>query len=90
MMTDEFSDGSDDLPASLLDEESRIVRWPKKRDDRLACLQFLASKFSSSAFYTEAQVNEVILRHTVQLDHALLRRERAQLSGVIGAAMLSA
>lgn len=59
----------------FLDSEGRIRSWPRKKADKRAVLEYLATKFEAGRTYTEAEVNEIILEWHLFDDHTLLRRE---------------
>lgn len=61
--------------SGLLDEEGRVTRWPKKRDQKQGVLEYLGGKFSVGVEYSEREVNAVIDAWHLFGDHALLRRE---------------
>ena len=45
--------------SQFLDEEGRIVRWPKKTYDKINVLKYLQGKFESDKKYSEMEVNAV-------------------------------
>jgi hypothetical protein len=59
----------------VLDEHLKLKRWPSRRGQRVAVLDYLASKFRDDRTYTEAEVNSLIRYWCVFDDPALLRRE---------------
>jgi hypothetical protein len=59
----------------LKNEEGRILRWPKKKAEKLEVLRYIKSKFIVEMKYTEKQVNEIINEWICFNDHALVRRE---------------
>ncbi len=59
----------------LLDEELKVKRWPSRRQQRLAVLDYLSSKFRGDRTYNEAEVNSLIRYWCTFDDPALLRRE---------------
>jgi hypothetical protein len=59
----------------ILDENSRITRWPGRRILRKAALGYLAAKFEDDQYYTESAVNALLRQWHVFDDPALLRRE---------------
>ncbi len=61
--------------SQFLDEEGRIVRWPKKTYDKINVLKYLQGKFESDKKYSEIEVNAVLKTWHTFNDHALLRRE---------------
>lgn len=60
---------------SFVNSKNQITRWPKKEKDKQACLALLAKRFTIDVVYNEQEVNTLILLNTVNVDHALLRRE---------------
>ena len=61
--------------SQFLDEEGRIVRWPKKTSDKINVLKYLQGKFEPDKKYSEVEVNAVLKTWHTFNDHALLRRE---------------
>lgn len=59
----------------LLDSTGAITRWPKKQEEREACLQYLASKFDAIKHYSEMEVNTVLKQWHKFNDHPMLRRD---------------
>jgi hypothetical protein len=45
---------------SLIDENGRITRWPKKKNEKLEVLKYIRTKFETDKKYSEKEVNEVI------------------------------
>ena len=60
---------------SLLDNDRKIIRWPKKKDEKLAVLQYLKTKLNPGIEYTEKEINAVIISWHIFMDFTLLRRE---------------
>ena len=60
---------------NFINLEGQITRWPKKNSDKQTCLAALAEHFEFDQKYSESDVNTIILQYTVNMDHALLRRE---------------
>jgi hypothetical protein len=44
----------------LIDQNGRVIRWPKKKDEKLEVLKYLNSKFENGRDYLEKEVNEII------------------------------
>jgi hypothetical protein len=59
----------------FLDEEGKLLVWPKKQTDKELVTAYLATKFQSDKSYTEREVNEVLKVWHVFGDWAILRRE---------------
>ena len=59
----------------FLDNQHRVLRWPKKKDDKYLVLKYLQSKFDSTVKYSEIEVNRILMKWNTFNDHALLRRE---------------
>jgi hypothetical protein len=59
----------------LLDEHLKLSRWPSRRAQRVAALDYLATKFRDERTYTELEVNGLIRYWCAFDDPALLRRE---------------
>ena len=59
----------------IMNEDGRIIRWPKKQAEQSAVLAYIAHYFAADVRYSEKDVNELILQHIVFADYALLRRE---------------
>ncbi|MCR4741797.1 MAG: DUF2087 domain-containing protein [Treponema sp.] len=60
---------------SIRDDEGIIIRWPKKKEEKLAVLEYLITKFEEDKKYKELEVNMILKRWNSFGDHALLRRE---------------
>jgi hypothetical protein len=60
---------------NLLDAKGRVLRWPSKVAQKIAVLEYLASKFEFDTSYTEPQVNAILKDWHMFSDWALLRRE---------------
>ena len=60
---------------SLIIQEEKIVRWPKKPKDKNCVIQWLSQKFNYDTKYTEKEVNSIINNHHTFSDTPLLRRE---------------
>jgi hypothetical protein len=60
---------------SLKDKNGKIVRWPKKKIEKLEVLKYINSKFEIGKKYSEKQVNEIINNWHTFGDYALIRRE---------------
>lgn len=60
---------------NFLDDEQRVKIWPSKKSMKIEILVYLATKIDESLFYSEKDLNHLLLQwHTFQ-DPALLRRE---------------
>jgi len=66
---------ADNQPPSFVNSEGKVTRWPKKAQDKYQCLLILADHFVYGQKYNENEVNSIIQSHSVNVDHALLRRE---------------
>ena len=60
---------------TLINETDQIVRWPKKSSDKKNVVRWLSDRFKSDIKYSEKEVNEIIHKHHVFDNIALLRRE---------------
>jgi len=60
---------------SIINKEGLVIRWPKKKEEKLAVLNYLISKFEPGIRYKELQVNTILKKWHTFGDHALLRRE---------------
>ena len=60
---------------SIISGEGIVVRWPKKKEEKLAVLDYLITKFEPGVEYKEMQVNMILKKWHSFGDHALLRRE---------------
>ena len=63
-----------DIP-KLLDGNGKVLRWPKKKEEKIAVLMYLNTKFEEGKEYSEKEVNELIDKWHNFKDYALLRRE---------------
>ena len=59
----------------LKDQQGRIIRWPKKKAEKLAVLRYINSKFEVGRIYSESEVNQLIDKWHNFCDYALVRRE---------------
>lgn len=59
----------------FLDGSGRLIRWPKKKTDKLNVLKYLQGKFEINTRYSELEVNNVLEKWHTFNDYALLRRE---------------
>jgi hypothetical protein len=64
-----------DALASLLDNDGKIKRWPKKPEERAAVLGFFAGKFEKGKDYTEKDINAIIAALHSFNDITMIRRE---------------
>ena len=66
---------------SYLDEGNRLKEWPSKRNkakSQQLVLEYMASKFSHDAKYTEKEVNALLNQYHTFNDPAMLRREMVE------------
>ena len=61
--------------SKLLDGNGKVLRWPKKKEEKIAVLIYLNTKFEEGKEYSEKEVNELIDKWHNFKDYALLRRE---------------
>ena len=66
---------SEEILKSIKNSEGIIIRWPKKKEEKRAVLEYLITKFESGVVYKEIQVNMILKKWHSFGDHALLRRE---------------
>jgi len=66
---------SDTILDSIKDSNGIIYRWPKRKEEKLAVLVYIKSKFEKDNIYTEIEVNKIINEWHSFGDHALIRRE---------------
>jgi hypothetical protein len=60
---------------NCFDNEGRIMRWPKKKEEKIYILKYLQSKIEKGKRYKEKEINEILLKWHTFNDYALLRRE---------------
>ncbi len=59
----------------FLDRNGKLTTWPPaKQQDKLLILEYLASFFEQGRTYSEKEVNELLLQHSLINDSAALRR----------------
>ncbi len=59
----------------FLDGSGKLTIWPPARQrDKLLILEYLASFFEQGRLYSEKEVNELLLLHSIAKDSAALRR----------------
>jgi DNA-binding HxlR family transcriptional regulator len=59
----------------FVDEQGRLTTWPLARQrDKVIVLEYLASFFQPDREYSEKEVNEILLTHSLVQDAAALRR----------------
>ncbi|MDR2136541.1 MAG: DUF2087 domain-containing protein [Treponema sp.] len=63
-----------DIKQNLL-EDGKIVRWPKKTADKNAVLGYIAVKIPVDEKFSEAEMNEIIMKNIIFDDYVLIRRE---------------
>ena len=61
--------------STIKNEDGIIFRWPKKKEEKRAVLEYLATKFERGRKYSELEVNMILKRWHSFGDHSLLRRE---------------
>jgi hypothetical protein len=61
--------------SNLLDENGKVKRWPKKKEEKIEVLKYLNTKFEEGKQYSEKEVNEILNKWHNFSDYALLRRE---------------
>jgi hypothetical protein len=59
----------------LMDENGKIMRWPKKKTEKMEVLKYIKSKLKADTEYSEKEINEIINQWHSFGDHALIRRE---------------
>jgi chloramphenicol O-acetyltransferase type A len=59
----------------FMNEEGKIVVWPKKHADKELVLAYLIIKFDFGVIYNELDVNDILKRWHAFSDWPLLRRE---------------
>ncbi|HQO09098.1 MAG TPA: DUF2087 domain-containing protein [Clostridiales bacterium] len=59
----------------LKDKDGRIIRWPSKKPEKDAVLQYFIGKFEAGKDYTEMEVNTIIKSWHTFSDHTMIRRE---------------
>ena len=59
----------------FLDRSGKLTMWPPaKQRDKLIILEYLTSFFQPGQIYSEKEVNEILLLHSIVKDSAALRR----------------
>ena len=61
--------------SSIISPAGIVIRWPRKKEEKLAVLDYLITKFKAGVEYKEIQVNMILKKWHSFGDHALLRRE---------------
>ena len=61
--------------SSIISPDGIVLRWPRKKEEKLAVLDYLITKFEAGFEYKEIQVNMILKKWHSFGDHALLRRE---------------
>jgi hypothetical protein len=64
-----------DIIDNLKNSEGQILRWPKKKSEKIEVLKYINTKFSAGKKYSEREVNEIISKWHCFNDYALIRRE---------------
>ena len=59
----------------FIDQNKKVISWPKKHADKDLVLAYLITKFSSAVTYNELEVNEILKQWHTFSDWSLLRRE---------------
>ena len=59
----------------LIDKTHGIIRWPKKREEKQAIIEWLSLKFNYQKKYSEKEINNIIQSNHTFNDIPLLRRE---------------
>ena len=62
---------------NYIDSQGGIKVWPSKRIDKMTVLKYLVKKFEYNKFYSEKEVNNIIIESHSFNDYFLLRRELA-------------
>jgi hypothetical protein len=60
---------------NFLDNEKRITRWPKRKQEKIFVLKYLQGKFERNKKYKEKEINEILSQWHLFNDFAMLRRE---------------
>lgn len=60
---------------TIKDSNGIIIRWPVKKSEKIAVLDYLITKFDSYKKYNEFEINCILKKWHSFNDHALLRRE---------------
>jgi hypothetical protein len=60
---------------SIKDVKGRIVRWPKKKIEKMEVLKYIQSKMECGRKYTEKEISDLITKWHTFGDYALVRRE---------------
>ena len=66
---------SEEILKSIKNADGIIIRWPKKKEEKRAVLEYLITKFEKGKRYSELEVNMILKRWHSFGDHSLLRRE---------------
>ena len=61
--------------SSIISPDGIVLRWPRKKEEKQAVLDYLITKFEAGVEYKEIQVNMILKKWHSFGDHALLRRE---------------
>ena len=61
--------------SSIISPDGIVLRWPGKKEEKLAVLDYLITKFEAGVEYKESQVNMILKKWHSFGVHALLRRE---------------
>ena len=66
---------SEEILKSIKNADGIIIRWPKKKEEKRAVLEYLITKFEKGKRYSELEVNMILKRWHSFGDYSLLRRE---------------
>ena len=45
---------------SIIDQTGIVIRWPKKKEEKLYVLKYLQSKFQKNKIYSEIEINLIL------------------------------
>lgn len=65
----------EDILRTIKDKNGIIIRWPVKKIEKKAVLDYLITKFDKNKQYKEIEINFILKKWHSFNDHALLRRE---------------
>ena len=65
----------DEILKTIKNANGIIIRWPKKKEEKMAVLEYLITKFEKRKRYSELEVNMILKRWNSFGDQSLLRRE---------------
>lgn len=58
----------------FMDKKDRVKIWPAKKDMKIEILKYISTKFEYGKFYTEKEVNEIIMNWHTFGDYFIIRR----------------